>query len=157
MSSEVWTGCIANVHHQEQIPVSPSTVSTSFLCLLCPPLPHWYHVAFFYTGWPVLWKSWWQQLQQQVQHLRQQSTTHCLWQLQQQQWWQPSMPNLQREHTEVRQYGFTSVASHHYGWGSPWIYDASKWWPSAFQMNTQTPYCQSVATASTRSRLYFVK
>jgi hypothetical protein len=49
------------------------------------------------------------------------------------------------------------VVSHHYGWGSPGLYDASKWWSSALQTNTQMPCCQSVATASTRSRLCFVE
>jgi hypothetical protein len=88
MSSEVWTGCIANVHLQEHTHLSPSTVKTSSLCLLCPQLPHWRHVAFICTGWPVLQKSWWQQPQQQVQHFWQESTTHYPQQPQQQQWWQ---------------------------------------------------------------------
>lgn len=99
MLLELWTGFIANVHLQEHTPLSPSTVNISSLCLFCPQLPHWHHVAFICTGWPVLQKSWWQQPQQQVQHFWQESTTHYPQQPQQQQWWQPSMPNLQRGDT----------------------------------------------------------
>jgi hypothetical protein len=61
-----------------------------------------------------------------------------------------------------RRYVAKTVCFHFSGLSPLWLgftrtYGASKCLPSALQMNTQMPFCQSVATASIRSRLCFVK
>ena len=156
MLSEVWTGCIANVHFKEHTPLSLHSkhLFSVFAMPTTPTLtPCSFHLRWLTSATKELIATTAATsatfLAGKHHTLTPATTTATV------------MAALNAQPAK-RRYLAKTVCLHFSGLSPLWLgftrtYDASKWWPSALQMNTQMPCFQSVATASTRSRLCFVK